>query len=394
MKWKNPTFKIAALLVAILFGASGIMSWVERDPAATSPQFVTFWDSLWWGIVTITTTGYGDKIPATATGRILAAVVMCSGIVLAGILTGNIASWLVDQRLRAGRGIAGFSGLDGHLLICGWKQDMDSVIEDVLLLYPSINPGQVVIIAPISVDQLEDFQSNPRLSSVKVLRGNFSSASTLESARVRHASKVLVLADQSDSATRPPGRAVGKMEGVDSRTVMTVLLIRKLAPEVPVAAEVLDSRFEGYLRHARCDEVIPVQSGLHQLMARAVGNPGVSEAIFEMLKAGGAARIAIQPVAPEWIGRRYGELRLSLSSKDSGAGQSRLIGILEHAGNPTRMKRDALAEAQKNPQTREVLGELRKAKGVLPFSPRIAPPDDLRIRKNCALVLIQKGGAA
>jgi voltage-gated potassium channel len=248
-----------------------------------------------------------------------------------------------------------------------------------------------VIIAPISVDQLEDFQSNPKLSSVKVLRGNFSSASVLESARVLHASKVLVLADQSDSATRPPGRAVGRIEGVDSRTVMTVLLIRKLAPEVPIAAEVLDSRFEAYLRHARCDEVIPVQSGLHQLMARAVGNPGVSEAVFEMLRAGGSARIAIRPVGTEWIGRRYGELRISPVGQAPG---SILIGILEHAGNPTRIKRDALAEAQKNPQTRQVLGELRRAKGALPFSPRIAPPDDLKIRKNCALVYIQKGGAA
>jgi voltage-gated potassium channel len=133
MKWKNPTLKIAVLLVAILFGAAAFENWVENDPAAPNSQFVTFWDSLWWGIVTITTTGYGDKIPNTASGRIVAALLMCSGIVLAGILTGNIASWLVDQRLRAGRGIAGFSGLAGHLLICGWKQDMDSVIEDVLI---------------------------------------------------------------------------------------------------------------------------------------------------------------------------------------------------------------------------------------------------------------------
>jgi voltage-gated potassium channel len=311
---------------------------------------------------------------------------MCSGIVLAGILTGNIASWLVEQRLRAGRGLTGVSGLSGHLVVCGWKQDMESVVEDILRLCPNLAAQQIVLIAPISVETLEEFSSNPKLARVKVLRGNFSHATTLESARVSNASKVLVLADQSNSSSAPGTRAVGRVEGVDSRTVMTVLLVRKLAPEVRIAAEVLDSRFEGYLRHARCDEVIPVQSGLHQLMARSVGNPGVADAIFEMVRADGAARITVQNIGTEWVGKRYGELRLAHRESSR-----RLIGVLEHAGSPAKMKRDALMEAQKNPQTRDILGELHKAKEMIPFAPLLSPQDDFKIRKNTAMVFIEKG---
>lgn len=381
MKWRNPSRAIALMFVAVLITSAALMSWFERDPGNSQAQFSNFWDALWWGIVTITTTGYGDKVPGTLVGRITAGLVMCSGIVLAGIITGNIASWLVEQRLRAGRGLAGAARLSGHLLICGWKDDMESVIEDVLALSPSLRARDIVIIAPITVDELEDFLSNPRLAEIRVLRGQFTHLSQLELARVDLASKVLVLADQSQGSLSVGGR----LEGVDSRTVMTVLLIRKLAPEVPIAAEVLDSRFEGYLRHARCDEVIPVQSGLHQLMARSIANPGVSEAILNMIQVDGPVRLAVQNVPAEWVGRTYGELRAHSATP------GRLpIGVLEHAGNPGRIKRDALLEAQKNPETRQILRELQKAKSTIPFSPRLAPVDSWVIRKNTAVVVLER----
>jgi voltage-gated potassium channel len=387
MRWRNPTRTIALLFVCVLLLASGLMSWFEHDPSVQQQQFSGFWDALWWGIVTITTTGYGDKVPVTIPGRIVAGLVMCSGIVLAGIITGNIASWLVEQRLRVGRVLPSASRLTGHLLICGWKDDMESVIEDVLALNPAITARDIVIIAPITVDELEVFLANPRLSEVRVLRGQFTHLNQLQLARVGQASKVLVLADQSQGSLRTEGR----LEGVDSRTVMTVLLIRKLAPEVPIAAEVIDSRFEGYLRHARCDEVIPVQAGLHQLVARAIGNPGVSEAILQMIQVDGPVKLSVQPIAPEWVGRTYGELR---SGHGKQAARGIVIGLLEHAGNPGRIKRDALMEAQKNPETRQILLELQKAKSSIPFSPRIAPPEGWVIRKNSALVTLHRKESA
>lgn len=58
-------------------------------------------DALWWSIVTMTTVGYGDRYPVTTVGRIIASVLMVSGVGLFGTLSGSITSWIlnpVEQR--------------------------------------------------------------------------------------------------------------------------------------------------------------------------------------------------------------------------------------------------------------------------------------------------------
>jgi voltage-gated potassium channel len=51
-----------------------------------NPSVTNYADSLWWTISTITTTGYGDIIPITNQGRILAGILMIAGVTLAGVL--------------------------------------------------------------------------------------------------------------------------------------------------------------------------------------------------------------------------------------------------------------------------------------------------------------------
>lgn len=53
-------------------------------------------DGLWWAVETMTTVGYGDRIPQTTTGHLIAVVLMFSGIALLGVATAFVASWLVQ----------------------------------------------------------------------------------------------------------------------------------------------------------------------------------------------------------------------------------------------------------------------------------------------------------
>ena len=53
-------------------------------------------DAMWWSIVTMTTVGYGDKFPTTTIGRVIASVLMVSGVGLFGALSGSVTSWILN----------------------------------------------------------------------------------------------------------------------------------------------------------------------------------------------------------------------------------------------------------------------------------------------------------
>ncbi len=83
------------LLVAvfIVFVTAGLE--VAFEAHARGATITNYGDALWWAIVTVTTVGYGDKVPLTAAGRGVAVFLMLTGIALFGVITASIASYFV-----------------------------------------------------------------------------------------------------------------------------------------------------------------------------------------------------------------------------------------------------------------------------------------------------------
>ena len=52
--------------------------------------------SMWWSVVTLTTVGYGDTVPITPIGRVLAAVIAVLGIGLFAMPAGIISAGLLE----------------------------------------------------------------------------------------------------------------------------------------------------------------------------------------------------------------------------------------------------------------------------------------------------------
>ena len=75
-------------------GRAGRVFGGARGVRSTITDFGT---ALWWAFVTVTTVGYGDFSPVTFQGKIIAVVLMFTGIALIGIVTATLASWIVDQ---------------------------------------------------------------------------------------------------------------------------------------------------------------------------------------------------------------------------------------------------------------------------------------------------------
>jgi voltage-gated potassium channel len=63
--------------------------------SGVNPNVNTYFDALWWGIVTLTSVGYGDITPVTPEGRLIGAALMVLGITLFAAITATITSALL-----------------------------------------------------------------------------------------------------------------------------------------------------------------------------------------------------------------------------------------------------------------------------------------------------------
>jgi voltage-gated potassium channel len=75
------------------FGAAGIY-FVEDG---VNPNISSVGDAVWLAVVTATTVGYGDVSPVTPTGRVIAVVLMVTGIGVIGVFTGTVANFFFER---------------------------------------------------------------------------------------------------------------------------------------------------------------------------------------------------------------------------------------------------------------------------------------------------------
>lgn len=84
---------MAAILLFILvvfLGSAAVLHFEGDEGNIRGPE-----DAAWWAVVTVTTVGYGDRVPVTTEGRLVGVFLMLSGVVLVGTLSGLAASWFL-----------------------------------------------------------------------------------------------------------------------------------------------------------------------------------------------------------------------------------------------------------------------------------------------------------
>ena len=89
---------VFAIFFIILLLAAVALYVLER--AAQPEQFGSLPLSLWWSVTTLTTTGYGDAVPESFLGRVIAGIVMICGLGVFGLLTGILATGFSAEHRR------------------------------------------------------------------------------------------------------------------------------------------------------------------------------------------------------------------------------------------------------------------------------------------------------
>ena len=82
---------IATVTTTITIAAGVLMTVVD------SKGFPSIGLGLWWAVQTVTTVGYGDVVPTTVAGQIIAAIVMLLGIGFVTVITASITGAFVAR---------------------------------------------------------------------------------------------------------------------------------------------------------------------------------------------------------------------------------------------------------------------------------------------------------
>jgi voltage-gated potassium channel len=125
----------------VLLAAASLAYLLERN--AQPKLFGSIPQALWWAIVTLTTTGYGDVTPVTPLGRILAGCVMVSGILVFALWAGILATGYAEELRRR----EFLRTWDLVAKVPFFSKVGASIIADVaLLLRPRDYPARAIIV--------------------------------------------------------------------------------------------------------------------------------------------------------------------------------------------------------------------------------------------------------
>ena len=104
--WKPIFISLIQLIGSLLFVLllSGTIVWlVERQHNAppSDRSIKGLADGLWWSAVTMTTVGYGDKVPASQTGKVLGIIWIFTSIILLSLFTANASAIFNSARMES-----------------------------------------------------------------------------------------------------------------------------------------------------------------------------------------------------------------------------------------------------------------------------------------------------
>jgi voltage-gated potassium channel len=296
----NIYFIVGLSLATLLIGSMAITIIESEDRLA---RIHNLGDALWYGIATITTIGYGDVTPSTFAGRIVGVVLMLGGATLFSAFTATVASVLVAQRIKEGRGLEAVKQ-DGHLVICGWNQYAERVLEAIFNSRGGLDLP-IVIVNEMPEEVMAELLARHRGRLLQYVRGDPAAEAVLARANVRVARAAIVLADASH----------GLGGATDDRTTLVTLALKSVRPDLRVTVEALDLKSEAHLRRAGADDIVISGEFNGFLLSSAAVAPGVAQVVRPMLSLSGS-ELRRMPVPGQYVGRTFAELAAALRARD------------------------------------------------------------------------------
>ncbi len=254
-------FYILGVTFIVLLGGAVSFYFLERGSNKTVEGLGS---AVYWAVISMTTTGYGDISPSTAGGRVVAVILVIAGLLLLSLVTATVASVFVEKKIREGKGLEPVKLVD-HIVLCGWNSNAEDVIAGLLRSLPE-KKIRLVLVNELPEDKMEALKYKYREYGFKFLRGDFAHEEVLERVNITKARSAIILADTSGQLS---------LEKADEHTILGTLAVKSLAPDVKTCAELLNPENRQHLKRANVDEIVVRGEHLGNLLASATVSPGL-----------------------------------------------------------------------------------------------------------------------
>jgi len=372
-KWAKGSTLRTVLIFIVLYAALCYLYWyVEIGPGGSK----TYLDILLWNNVNIVLgRGFTDLVPKTWKGRALLMIFIFFSMLFLSTIVGFVSSRINANVNSPARRIKKVQQLSNHVIIFGWKNDIRTLIGDILRKSPGLTAEDIVIVNNVNELKIQTLLMDKDLKGIKYIRGDFTEEQTLANANIKKASTALVLGEAHESLDA---------ELVDSRIFVCTLMIKTLNPRCHVCALVQTERYRNYLEAQNCDEVIYTEEYSRYILSTATSYTGMANVLRALFDNGNGISIQILPVEQEWRDRTYAELA-AYCKKEKGI---LTLGVLENMGAEKTIKHSILSDAMKSSNYGEVIQKLKTVKDAELNHPLLNPPDDYVLGRNMGLIVL------
>lgn len=273
-------------LALLLIFAVVMIHWWDREGLVDNLDGeVSFLDVVYFTMISITTTGFGDIAPISDRARLVEAVIVTPvRFAVLFIFVGTAYNFLIKRTWEQWRMARIQEQLCDHIVVLGFGISGSEAVAE--LIERGTEPSRIVVIDP-SEDRLTEAEA----LGCNVLAGDATRDETLKAVRIAEASNVLISA------------------GRDDTTILITLTARALAPAVPISVVVRADDNEMIARQAGATNVInPVRfTGL--LLAGSAKGEHIAEYLADLASISGRVQLIERAVTEEECGKTLAELK-------------------------------------------------------------------------------------
>jgi voltage-gated potassium channel len=190
--------------------------------------------------------------------------------------------------------------LKDHIVICGWSGKGAEILTELRNRGDAESKRPIVILAAIPANPSKD-------PLTQFVQGDPTRIEDLKRAGIEHARTAIVLTDNS----YPDIDA----EDMDSRTLLTVLAIETLAPDVYSCVEVIRSENLEHFANTHADEIVISAKLTGALLAHSAATPGLSKVVGELLTFPSGNEFYWIAVPAALVGKKFGDVLVDLKHR-------------------------------------------------------------------------------